>query len=1094
MTETLFSELTATEKRRALELDDFFLQCVLKSRHGAAVVGGVGVDEQLALAASLSDEDILRAIEIVEWHKQAMAASDADDHQAAIVCFEKIIQVAPFDAISWMSLGVQHAYLQNGPSAVKCLERALAEDPDNERILNNLEAVRADFEIAATSPPVAIPTPVATPAPAPANSTIATNQPDSNPARMKKSKLYLEKFWETPDMEAGRKRGHQACNCCQTPIAVNAGCLAKPNSGRPLSINLAELQSKVAPERFQKLAQQIAQVASQFKQLSATEDADYRDLEGRVRGLLSEFPQDNRLLLALGVIHFKQHKLEDALAAFSAAKRCAPGDSVIHYHLGKTHEGLGQAERALRDYDRARRLDFTSASMRKAYYRLEHQIHAASKSSKALPKAKIEKLVGNDEHDKLVGLGLAAVEGLAQVIGDQQQYTYHEPAATVLSRIGETAVSALVGQLRTDKKTLNMRVEVIGALSVIASDEAIRVLSRARDALLAAQKLEYCHQHVVAALLRTGDAETRQAVLKDLRNKSQEVRLSTLNGLSSINDCSLWAVSPGVALLADAAVADALVERCQTDADPECREAALQGLPCTRLANAPRVAAARLKDSEESVRSMAASVLKQLAIQHVPLSMTGGTVSAVSKRGDVWDVSGWTGDDGAISSLMPLLGKGDQDFQRDIGHTLGLLGDLALPALVVAAQQATDEVRAGLGWVSQTMHDVGRQILADCGVKLASRQRGQQVIKIQYNAPSALPGDSRIPVPNDHAPTYLFRDALGHDHPLQVVYSHTYTLWGLDRDELQAGTQLEAITHSRPGEISLSKSSVKISDDVRKLNDALPNVWSKIKFATEPCACCGIHMPTSEESDFMNLGFLGLLQNNPQAIATAIQVTAAYYQESSGPDLSNVNMLFARGAVFNWASMQHCSRCKSWICKRCEKLPHDQGGCSLCTRERKRRAKLPSLVCESCFTQRHYEPWEPAARSADKPDIAATPIPRRDKATQMIKPFYEKWSVTAVAECAACGLLMPTKSIMQPLLVRVTKESGLDYTATLDAFAKLFVMVLGPETLGEPQSQDEREQLLHKWHLTNCPGCSKSLCPACVKMGSSKRCVVCESK
>lgn len=1092
MTEPLFSQLTATEKRRALELDDFFLQCVLKSRHGAAVVGGVGVDEQLALAAKLSDEDIRRAIEIVEWHKQALAASDGGDHQAAIVCFEKIIHVAPFDAISWMSLGVQHANLQNGPSAVECLERALVEDPDNERIRANLKAVRADFEIAATSPPVATPTPVATPIAA--NSTIATNQSDSNPARMKKSKLYLVKFWETPDMEAGRKRGHLACDCCQTPIAVNAGCLAKQYSGRPLSVNLAELQSKVAPERFQRLAQQIAQISSLFKQVSATAGADYHNLEDRVHGLLSEFPFDNRLLLALGVIQFKQHKLDDALAAFSAAKRCAPADSVIHYHLGKTHEGLGQSERALRDYDRARRLDFTSASMRKAYYRLEHQIHAASKSSKALPKAKIEKLVGNDEHDKLVCLGLAAVEGLAQVIGDQQHYTYHEPAATVLSRIGEPAVSALVGQLRTDKKTLNMRAEVLGALSLIASDEAIRVLSRARDALLAAQKLEYCHQHVVAALLRTGDAETRQAVLKDLRNKSQEVRLSTLNGLSTIDDCSLWAVRPGVALLADAAVADALVERCQTDADPECREAALQGLPFTRLANAPRVAAARLKDSEESVRSMAASVLKELAIQHVPLSMTGGTVSAVSKRGDVWDVSGWTGDDGAIASLIPLLGKGDQDFQRHIGHSLGLLGDLALPALVVAAQQANDEVRVGLGWVSQTMHDAGRQILADSGVKLAGRQRGEQVIKVQYNAPSALPGDCRVPIPNDHAPTYLFRDSLGHDHALQVVYYRAYTLWGLDRDELPEGTLLEAITHSQPGEVSLPKSNVKISEEVRKLNDALPNVWSKIKFATEPCTCCGIRMPTSEESDFMNLGFLGLLQNNPQAIATAIQVTAAYYQESSGPDLSKVNMLFARGAVFNWARMQTCSRCKSWTCKRCEKLPHDQGGCSLCTRERKRRAKLPSLVCETCFTRRHYEPWEPAARSAGKPDIAAMPIPRRDKATQVMKPFYEKWSVTPVAECAACGLLMPTESMMQPLLVRAAKESGLDYTAALDASAKLFVMVLGAETLGEPGSQDEREQLLHKWHLTQCPGCRKSLCPACVKIGSSKHCVVCEPK
>ena len=1084
----LFERLTTAEKRRALNLDEGFLQSVLKSRNDGAVVAGIEVDGRVSLVAIMSDDDIRQATEIVKLHKQAIEASEASEHQTSIECFERIVKLAPFDAISWMSLGVQHAFLHNGHMAVDCLQRALLEDPDNERIRNNLHEIRADFGIAGSQQ-------LAEATATSVNTSSPTSEPEATISRADKARQHLSEFWNSVDMESDRQRGNHSCDCCETPIAVNAGCLVTPNSGKPLSVDVSALEAKIAPARLHEFSYRIAKVAAPFKEMMVQKKTDFGESEDRIRELAAESPRDTRLLLALGTIQFKRHKHDEAFATFTEAKRCAPADAVIHFHLGKANEQLGKLDRALRDYDRARRLDFTYANASKAYFRLERQLHASKNSSKAASKSDVEKLLISGDYEHLVRLGLGVVKGLAQIIDDPALSSHHKCAATVLSRMGECAVPELVRLIYSDKNKLVMRPEVIFALSVVSSDFATSVLRRAWNELVAAKKFDMDFQCVVAALLRTGDDDSRRAILKGFCAKAQQRRLATLAGLRLISNCWLEAANVGVAILADTAVAEALVERCREDGDSECRCAALQGLLFTRLADAPRVVAESLKDTAPGVCRIAVSVLRQLAEQHVPLALTGGTISSVFKRGDVWKISGWTGDDGAISSLIPLLGDGDMEVRKDAGQALGELGDLALPTLVATARSANREVRIGLGWVSQTMHDAGRRILADCGVKLTAQQRGQQVIKIESKSSSALSGDMLIPIPGNHTGRYLHRDKSGRDHMLQVVFTGSQnTLWGLDCDELIDGTTIDGIEHSKPGESIIVKSNTQVSDQVRKLNDALPNVWKAVKFSMEPCAVCGIQMPTSEDSDFMNLGFLGLLQNNPKAIATTVAVTAAYFMEATGPDFTNVNMMWgARTTIFNWASMQRCPRCNSWICKRCKKLPHDLDGCSLCTSERKRREEMPGLVCMDCFTNRRFEPWNPGRTRDEAPIIPAMPILRRDKATLMVKPFYEKWSVSPVAECAACELLMPTTSVMQPLLKRIAKETGQDYNASLDAIAKLYVMILGSEVLGEATNTSEQEQLIQKLHLSMCQYCGKLLCPACEKLGSTERCVVCRT-
>ena len=139
----LFAKLTPDEKRRALDLDDFYLQSILDARSGKAKVVEIGTKS--AFVEKLTDDDIKEAIGLVRLQKKAVAASERGNHREAIGLFEKILEKAPFDSISLMSIGVQYAHLRDGQKAVQYLEKALKSDPTNHRIRGNLQAIREDF-------------------------------------------------------------------------------------------------------------------------------------------------------------------------------------------------------------------------------------------------------------------------------------------------------------------------------------------------------------------------------------------------------------------------------------------------------------------------------------------------------------------------------------------------------------------------------------------------------------------------------------------------------------------------------------------------------------------------------------------------------------------------------------------------------------------------------------------------------------------------------------------------------------------------------------------------------------------------------------
>jgi tetratricopeptide (TPR) repeat protein len=139
-TKELFPLLSLEEKRRVLDLNEFYLQSTLSARRGRVNVVDAGMNSEFV--DRMTDQEIMEAIELARLSREA---TDATDHRKAIRIFEQIVAKAPFDSISMMSIGVHYAGLGDGRKAVSYLEKALRSDPNNQRIRENLEGIRQYF-------------------------------------------------------------------------------------------------------------------------------------------------------------------------------------------------------------------------------------------------------------------------------------------------------------------------------------------------------------------------------------------------------------------------------------------------------------------------------------------------------------------------------------------------------------------------------------------------------------------------------------------------------------------------------------------------------------------------------------------------------------------------------------------------------------------------------------------------------------------------------------------------------------------------------------------------------------------------------------
>ncbi len=139
----LFQRLTLEEKRKVLDLSEFYLRSVLDAKSGRAKVHEI--DTGTEYVQKMTDDDIKEAIELARLQRKATAATEAGNHRGAIRIYEQICAKAPFDSISMMSIGIHYAHLGDGPKAVRYLEKALQSDPNNQRVRRNLESIRRDL-------------------------------------------------------------------------------------------------------------------------------------------------------------------------------------------------------------------------------------------------------------------------------------------------------------------------------------------------------------------------------------------------------------------------------------------------------------------------------------------------------------------------------------------------------------------------------------------------------------------------------------------------------------------------------------------------------------------------------------------------------------------------------------------------------------------------------------------------------------------------------------------------------------------------------------------------------------------------------------
>lgn len=133
----LFGEFSDDEKRAMLDWNILFLLSERERREGKVTI--CDLTGACASVARLSDAELNRLIEIRQLVEQADRTSGSE----AIALYKKVSELAPWDEICLMSIGVEHANAGNYIEAVRWLKKALVLNPDNDRVRSNLQKVRA---------------------------------------------------------------------------------------------------------------------------------------------------------------------------------------------------------------------------------------------------------------------------------------------------------------------------------------------------------------------------------------------------------------------------------------------------------------------------------------------------------------------------------------------------------------------------------------------------------------------------------------------------------------------------------------------------------------------------------------------------------------------------------------------------------------------------------------------------------------------------------------------------------------------------------------------------------------------------------------
>lgn len=135
---SILQEFSESERRQLLKIDQTRLHSEKMRRNGKVKVIDVDITQN-DLVKRVSDSELSQILHILELTRKA----DTTSGRRAISFYREILKLAPWDEISIMSIGVEHANAGNFGKAIRWLEKAAKANPSNARVRRNLDGVKA---------------------------------------------------------------------------------------------------------------------------------------------------------------------------------------------------------------------------------------------------------------------------------------------------------------------------------------------------------------------------------------------------------------------------------------------------------------------------------------------------------------------------------------------------------------------------------------------------------------------------------------------------------------------------------------------------------------------------------------------------------------------------------------------------------------------------------------------------------------------------------------------------------------------------------------------------------------------------------------
>lgn len=134
-----FERFSDQEKRQLLEFNATTLRMERMARSQGTSVTFSDTDSRGQLLKRLSDTELAELERMRTLYDQA----DASSGPQAIALYQEVSELAPWDEVCLMSIGVEYAQAGQFDKAIEWLEKATQLNPSNTRVRDNLMAVQA---------------------------------------------------------------------------------------------------------------------------------------------------------------------------------------------------------------------------------------------------------------------------------------------------------------------------------------------------------------------------------------------------------------------------------------------------------------------------------------------------------------------------------------------------------------------------------------------------------------------------------------------------------------------------------------------------------------------------------------------------------------------------------------------------------------------------------------------------------------------------------------------------------------------------------------------------------------------------------------